>query len=157
MIARKQGSTRMGTTLTAAWLFARRAAWVHVGDSRLYVLSNGKLRRVTTDQTGNEFARRDAKTPISDGDRLAQNFIYGSRGLGDDARLRLDAGVDSGTLDLGPEDRLLLCTDGITSVLDDTTIAAALRDTDIDAAPRRLLDAALEKQSRDNVTAIVVG
>jgi len=156
-IARAQGSVRMGTTLTAVWLFGQRAAWVHVGDSRLYVLRAGKLDRVTSDQTRGEFARRDSRTPVSDGDRLAQNFIYGSRGLGDDERLRLDAGKDSGTLDLLPGDRLLLCSDGITSVLDDPTIEATLQEADIAASPKTLVERALERESRDNVTAIVVG
>jgi protein phosphatase len=146
----------MGTTLTAAWVFERRAAWVHVGDSRLYFLRATKLSRLTTDQTGNEFARRDSRTPTSDGDRLAQNFIYGSRGLGDSARLRLDAGVDSGLLDLLPGDRLLLCTDGISGALDDRTIEATLCDADADVAPRALQERAIERGGRDNVTALVV-
>ncbi len=152
-----QGSVRMGTTLTAAWVLDRRAAWVHVGDSRLYLLRDDKLSRLTTDHTQNEFARRDSRTPVSDGDRLAQTFIYGSRGLGGDERLRLDVGKDSGQLDLLAGDRLLLCTDGITSVLDDATIEATLGEADVSAAPRSLLKLALDRESRDNVTALVVG
>lgn len=156
-IAAAQGSVRMGTTLTAVWMFGHRAAWVHIGDSRLYLMRGGKLTRLTTDQTRNEFARRDSRTPVSDGDYLAQNFIYGSRGLGDDAHLRLDAGVDSGLLDLLANDRLLLCTDGITTVLDDATIEATLRDSEVKAAPRTLFERAVARDSKDNITAIVVG
>jgi len=155
-IAAARGQVRMGTTLTAAWLIDRRAAWVHVGDSRLYLMRDGKLTRMTTDQTRNEFARRDSRTPTSDGDRLAQNFIYGSRGLGENARLRLDWGVDSGQLDVLPGDRLLLCTDGITSALDDPTIETTLRAVGGDAAPLALKDRAVERDGRDNITALVL-
>jgi protein phosphatase len=77
--------------------------------------------------------------------------------LGDDKGLRLDAGVDSGMMELTAGDRLLLCTDGITSVLDDRTIEATLQEDDIPAIPNRLVSRAMERETTDNLTAIVVG
>jgi serine/threonine protein phosphatase PrpC len=155
--ARSDGPVGMGTTLTAAWLINGRAAWAHVGDSRLYLYRERKLIQLTCDHTRNEFARRDGRPPLPDGDHLAQNFIYGSRGLGDNAALRLEQGLDNGAEDLRNGDRLLLCTDGLTSVVDDGRIGRTLEEHDHPEAAAAALHAlALERGSRDNVTAMVV-
>lgn len=155
--ARTHGPVKMGTTLTAVWLFERFAAWAQVGDSRLYHLHDGQLLRVTRDQTRNEFARRDSRAAVAEGHRLAQNFIYGSRGLGDDAALRLEVGKDSGIFMVEPGDRLLLCTDGLSGVVDDTSIGEVLRHTpDPQAAALACMDRAIARGSTDNVTALVI-
>jgi protein phosphatase len=155
--AARQGPVQMGTTLTAVWILGSHAAWIQVGDSRMYLLRAGELSRVTADQTRNEFARREGRPRASDGDHLAQNFIYGSRGLGDDTKLRLDPGVDHGVLPLSPGDRLLLCTDGVTGVLDDAALRRTLTtEPTAEAAVRRLVAEALRLESTDNATALVV-
>lgn len=154
--AAANGPVRMGTTLTAVWIIGARAAWTHVGDSRLYLLRDGQLKRMTTDHTRNEFARRDGRPVTADGDHLAQTFIYGSRGLGHDNALRLDHGLDSGVEELRAGDRLLLCTDGVYVALDEPAIAAALGGGDARATARRVVDEALRKDSLDNVTALIV-
>jgi protein phosphatase len=155
--ARGDGPVGMGTTLTAVWVVNGVAAWAHVGDSRLYLLRARTLTQLTADHTRNEFARRDGRPPLPDGDHLAQNFIYGSRGLGDNAALRLEQGLDNGAEELQVGDRLLLCSDGLTTVVDDGRIARTLIEHDHpEAAARALLALALERGSRDNVTALVV-
>ena len=153
--AREQGEVRLGTTLTVVWLLDDRAAWVHVGDSRLYLCRDGDLRRITADQTRGEFARRDGGAT---GDAtLVQSFIFGSRGLGDDASLRLDEGLDAGTLDLEAGDQLLLCTDGLWGAVDDASLADALQHTtDAQAAAIACMERAMARGSTDNITVIVV-
>lgn len=155
--ARQDGPVGMGTTLTAAWLVNGQAAWAHVGDSRLYLHRNHKLLQLTTDHTRNEFARRDGRPTTPDGDHLVQTFIYGSRGLGDNAALRLEQGRDSGAEVLHAGDRLLLCSDGLTSVVDDEKINQVLSEIqDPQAAAEHLRDLAVKHGSRDNITVLVV-
>jgi protein phosphatase len=155
--AKSDGPVGMGTTLTAVWLVNGQAAWAQVGDSRLYLYRKGKLIQLTSDQTRNEFARRDGRPTVPDGDHLAQNFIYGSRGLGDNAALRLEQGLDNGAEPLEAGDRLLLCSDGLTTVVDDGRIGRTLEEhSEPTPAAQALRELALDRGSRDNVTAIVV-
>lgn len=151
------GPVKMGTTLSVVWLLDGRAWWVHVGDSRIYHWRGGRLTRVTRDQTRGEFALRDSRPTPSNAHYLSQNFIYGSRGLGDDALLRIDRGIDTGSFGLLPGDRLVLCSDGLTSRVDDTWIADAVQNVpDPNACSVALLERAIAHQSDDNVTVMVV-
>lgn len=155
--ATEDGPVKMGTTLTAAWFVHGTMAWAHVGDSRLYLFRGGNLLQLTTDQTRNEFARRDGLPLTRDGEHLVQNFIYGSRGLGDNAELRLEHGLDSGAEVLYEGDRVLLCTDGITTGLKHQALLEILG---MDRHPQEvvelLTERAIKSGTRDNVTAILV-
>ncbi len=154
---RSAGPVTMGTTLTAIWLLGGNAAWTQVGDSRFYHFSTeDRLRLVTRDQTRNEFATRDGRPVSPEGEHLAQNFIYGSRGLGDDSRLRIERGRDAGIEPVEVGDRLLLCSDGLSGCVDDTEMAALLRDNlDPQAAAQALTDRAIERGATDNITVLV--
>ncbi|MBX2800061.1 MAG: protein phosphatase 2C domain-containing protein [Myxococcales bacterium] len=155
--ANKDGAVAMGTTLTVAWLVHGTVAWANVGDSRLYLFRAGDLVQLSSDQTRNEFARRDGRPTTDDGDHLVQNFIYGSRGLGDDPAIRLDHGLDSGAEILHAHDRLLLCTDGVTNALSRDEVCRVLHDVaDPQQAAEQLRRVAMERGSRDNITAVVV-
>jgi serine/threonine protein phosphatase PrpC len=157
LAARSEGPVEMGTTVTAAWLVDGKCCWAQVGDSRLYLFRNGRLIQLTADQTRNEFARRDGRPRTPDGEHLVQNFIYGSRGMGDNTSLRLEQGLDSGAEVLHLGDRLLLCSDGLTGAVPDEVIALTLaRFPEPQACAARLEELALERGSRDNVTAVVV-
>jgi len=150
------GEVKMGTTLTVVWIVEDRAYWAHVGDSRLYHWREGRLTRITRDQTREEFAMRDGR-PIPTHPRyLAQNFIFGSRGLGDDASLRIDRGLDTGALTLRPGDRLLLSSDGLHGRLDDALLADTLENVPApQACAVALAERAIAWQSDDNITALV--
>lgn len=151
------GTVKMGTTLTVAWIIHTKVYWAHVGDSRLYHWRHGRLTRISRDQTRSEFARRDARPVPPHPLHLSQNFIYGSRGLGDDAGLRIDRGVDTGCFSLRPGDRLLLCTDGLSGRIEDPWIADVLRNVpDPAAASVMLMERALAHQSDDNITIVTL-
>lgn len=153
----EHGPVNSGTTLTAAWILGDHAYWVHVGDSRLYHYRDGALRRLTRDHTRKEFAARDGREYLSDRDYLVQSFVFGSRGLGHDEDLRIDAGTDTGAVKLAVGDRLLLCTDGVTGVVPDHRLRDALMDApEPGACASWLVDRAMAKGTDDNVTAIVV-
>lgn len=155
--ATEDGPVSMGTTLTAAWFVHGTMAWAHVGDSRLYLYRGGELLQLTTDQTRNEFARRDGLPLTRDGEHLVQNFIYGSRGLGDNTELRLEHGLDSGAEVLYPGDLLLLCTDGLTTGLKHEALKEILAmGREPQEAANLLCERAMKSGARDNVSAILV-
>ncbi len=151
------GKVKMGTTLTVAWIIGGRLYWAHVGDSRLYHWRDGRIAQVSRDQTRGEFARRDRRVPPQHAEHLAQNFIYGSRGLGDDTALRIDKGVDTGSFLLRPGDRVLLCTDGLSGRVEDAWIADLVRNVpEPTACAVTLMERAIASESDDNITALVL-
>jgi len=153
----EKGSANMGTTLTTAWLLGGAGHWAHVGDSRLYVFRGNELRLVSRDHTRKEFGRRLGINNPAHAHTLVQNFIYGSRGLGTNAEIRLDLGTDTGTIPLQADDRLLLCTDGITGFLSDHGVFEGLRAVaDPAATATWLAEQAMAAGSDDNLTAIVI-
>jgi protein phosphatase len=154
---RASGAVNLGTTLTAAWIVGRVAAWVHIGDSRLYRASLRRFERWTLDQTRNEFARRDGIPTRPEWDTLAQSFLFGSRGLGDNSAIRLDRGLDFGRERLDDGDRLVLLSDGVWEAFDDGDLADRVLEA---ATPQGLVDGlvaeAVARGARDNVTAVTV-
>jgi protein phosphatase len=150
------GVVKMGTTLTLLWVVGGRVYWTHVGDSRLYVVRDGRMLTVTRDQTRAEFARRDGRPEPQHPHHLSQNFLYGSRGLGHDESLRIDRGVDTGSFTLRARDRLLLCSDGLHGFVDESAIHSALTTGDAQGAADALVRAAFAANSEDNVTALVL-
>jgi serine/threonine protein phosphatase PrpC len=151
------GQRRMpGTTLSLLRVTGDRAAWVNVGDSRVYRLRTGRLEQLSRDHTRNEFHRRDGTAETPDGDRLCQAFILGSRGLGFDSMVRLEPGIDADTVLLRSGDVFLLSSDGVHGSLDGEAMAACLATPDPQVAADQLRDAALSAGSTDNLTAVVV-
>jgi protein phosphatase len=146
--ARASGLWGMGTTLTLALSLSDALLVAHVGDSPAYLFRDGRLRRLTRDHTvGQQLADIDPEAA----DRLRHvltRCIGGTAGRGsepDVVRHRLAAG-----------DRLLLCTDGLTDMVDDAAIAEELgRGTSSDEVCRALVDLALANGGKDNVTAVV--
>ena len=151
------GEVKMGCTLTVAWMLGERVYWAHVGDSRLYHWRDDRITRISRDQTREEFANRDRRPAPSHPRYLAQNFIFGSRGLGNDAALRIDPGLDTGCFTLRPGDRLLLSSDGLHGRLDDAQIGHTLSHVpQAQACAAALCDRAIAHQSDDNITALVL-
>lgn len=154
--AAQTGPVTLGTTLTVGWILGPHLHWVHVGDSRIYLVRGGKAFQLSADHTRNEFARRDGRPPVAEGDRLAQSFIFGSRGLGNDQGLRIEKGIDAGTEPLEVGDLVLLCSDGLHGSVTGPNLSALLDPgADPQVIAKRLLAAALAAGSSDNVTAIV--
>jgi PPM family protein phosphatase len=154
--AAEHGPVRMGTTLTSAWVIGGQLAWTHVGDSRLYLCRDGELETLTRDHTRGEFARRDGRPVGNDQGFLAQNFIYGSRGIGDDAAIRVDPGLDSGSFPLLLGDRLLLCSDGLSAFVDEERILDVLRHRpEPQAAASMLMERASASGSDDNISVLI--
>jgi len=144
--------TGMGTTITAMMTTQDSAQIVHVGDSRAYLLREGRLRRLTQDHTVVDRLAREGKIPADEVDRHPQRSVL-ERALG----VGPEVDVDVQLLDVRPGDRLLLCTDGLTSMLDDDEIREILlTESDPQTAAQALIDAALAAGGKDNVTAVIV-
>jgi PPM family protein phosphatase len=144
--------TGMGSTLTLALAVGRTLFIAHVGDSRAYLLRNEELQQLTEDHTlANELIARGALQPGEPLSPRLKHVITNAIG-GSDTGVRVE--VTRATLE--PGDRLLLCTDGLTDLLDDDTIATVLTEHPTAAeACDRLVEMANDRGGHDNVTAVV--
>jgi protein phosphatase len=123
----------------------------HAGDSRCYLHTAGGLRQLTTDHT---FAAEMARTGLLDGPRENHPWRHVVTNLlgGTTPGVRAEVHV----LDVHAGDVLLLCSDGLSEMVPDESIAAILgADSCPEAACRRLIDEANRRGGRDNVTAVV--
>src|SRR3989440_6179114 len=123
----------MGTTLTAVYLDDSELAIAHVGDSRAYLFRDGKLSRLTQDHSlVEELVRRGKLTEEQAAEHPQRSII--TRALGPEP----DVDVDTWTYPVRAGDVLLLCSDGLTSMITEEQVAAVLGDTDVleDAAKR---------------------
>jgi protein phosphatase len=142
----------MGTTVTAAIVDAagEEVGIGHVGDSRAYRLRGGKLERLTRDHSLVEEMRRKGQITEAQAEDHPQRSII-TRALGPDPEVE----VDVQTVPATPGDVFLLCSDGLTTMLDDARIGRLLAGaTSLEAAVRTLIDEANRAGGRDNITAL---
>jgi PPM family protein phosphatase len=145
----------MGTTVTAAAVAADRVLQLaHVGDSRAYLLRPGApLRQLTTDHTVVEEAVERGLLTRRQAAVHPQRGVV-TRAVGLDPEVRVDLPEP---LALAPGDQVLLCSDGLTEVVDDDQIAGVLADrADGDDACRALIAAANQAGGPDNVTVVLL-
>ena len=143
----------MGTTLTAVALEGESTALLgHVGDSRAYLMRDGAVTQVTDDHSLVEQLVREGRLRPEEAQNHPQRAII-TRALGIDAAVD----VDTYRVELRPGDRLLICSDGLTNMLSDQTIAATLhRHADPQQAAETLVDMANQAGGDDNITVIVL-
>ena len=142
----------MGTTLTAVRILGRHLQIVHVGDSRAYLLREERLSRLTRDHTYVQLLIDSGELSKEEAARYsARHLLVNALG-----GLNEEVEVDVDHLKVASGDRLLLCTDGLTDLVDDDTIRQVLIECRESAeACRRLVDVALERGGKDNVTVVV--
>jgi protein phosphatase len=142
----------MGTTLTLAFASGRSLFVVHAGDSRCYLLRDGQLRQLTEDHTVvGELARHGALTPAQAQHHPFRHVVTNVLG-GKESSLRIDVQ----RIDLKPGDVVLLCSDGLSDMLDNEQIAKILAAVpEPEATCARLVAAANEAGGKDNITALV--
>lgn len=142
--------TGMATTLTAVVTDGERFGLAHVGDSRGYLFRDGRLARLTRDDTYvqrlvEEGTILEDEVPTHPWRNVVLRSINGTASQPSDVS----------TLDLGTGDRVLLASDGLTDLVPDTMVAELLARYDDDAAAEALLDAALAAGGSDNVTCLL--
>ncbi len=142
----------MGTTLTVAYSFCCDLIIAHVGDSRAYLFRKDSLHRLTRDHTlAQDLADRGSIPPEAVARHRYRHVLTNVLG-GHSNRVE----TELQQLKLADRDRLLLCSDGLTDMVDDVSITNVLRTTeDSKAASRKLLDLALEAGGKDNITILL--
>lgn len=139
----------MGSTLTAAVLYKNMVSWIHVGDSRLYLLHNKEIKQITRDQNF-------IQDLIDDGTiTLEQAKTHPLRNVLDQCVGCDEIEPDTGAFNLMKDDRILICSDGLTKHLSDLQIKSILAENTVWEAGRQLISTALEMGGTDNVTVIV--
>jgi protein phosphatase len=143
----------MGTTLTMAFHLGAQVCIIHVGDSRAYLHREAELHQLTKDHTMTaEMVRSGAlRADQAAGHRfrhVVTNVLGGPE---------LGVKVEARAFEAQPNDRLLLCSDGLTEEVTNEAIAAVLEaQAEPEAAAKMLLAKAIEGSAKDNITAVVV-
>lgn len=146
------GKSGMGCTATCALIDNNRMAVAHVGDSRLYVLHAGTLVRVTHDHSFVE-ELVDAGEITADEARVHPSRSVITRALGSDP----DMYADHFTLGVEKGDRIIICSDGLSSMVPDRTIEdLAVSSATPQQAVDNLVAQALAEGGHDNVTVMVI-
>lgn len=142
----------MGTTMTIAWNLGADMFLAHVGDSRAYLYRLGQLHQLTRDHT--------LAQALADRGQIRQEDVASNR-----QRHVLTQTLGGGNTEVNPEvqhlhladgDCILLCTDGLTEMVNEAAIADILaRGESAETSCRRLVDLALKNGGKDNVTALL--
>lgn len=148
----RKAHTDMGTTLVGALLIGGEAFVANIGDSRCYRLSRGELRQITTDHSlverliaAGTITREEARV------HPQRNYIY--RTVGDKPQVD----VDIFKVSLKPDDMLILCSDGLSGMVEDPQIQeAVLSSRDLQAACEKLIQLANTAGGDDNISVVVV-
>ena len=148
-----QAYTRMGTTIVGLLVDHSRVVIGHVGDSRLYLVAGGRLEQLTHDDSwaATVLANDPALRPADLARHPMRNVLTNVLG----AREQVDVHVREREVRGG--DVMLLSSDGLHGALDEEALRDILIETpDVEQAARLLVETALDRGSRDNVTALVV-
>lgn len=141
----------MGTTVVLVLLYQNHAYVAHVGDSRLYRCRDSKLSQLTRDHSYiQEMVDRGELSPDQARQHPDRNFI--TRAVG----VQWDVDIDLHILELKPGDRLLLCTDGLSSTCPDEQIERVLQQETIEEAAEILIQLANQGGGHDNITVVIV-
>jgi len=148
----ESGFRDMGATLVIVLLRKGRCFVANIGDSRAYRLRKGKMAQLTRDHSViSELIEKGHIEPEEAANHHARGQITRYVGMEEKARSHVRS------FTLKKSDRLLLCTDGLTDMLDDSKIAAILKaEPDPQAACKSLVSAANKAGGHDNVTTLVI-
>jgi protein phosphatase len=150
--AQSLGAGRMGTTLTAASVIGRTLYLAHIGDSRAYLIRSARARCLTEDHTTvGDLVRLKVLAPDKVRTHAQRSVLTKGIGLG----LFVQPDLTEHTLREG--DQLILCSDGVWSVIEDDEFAElAAEARSAHELSTTLIDLALARQTDDNVSAITV-
>lgn len=142
----------MGTTVVAACCDGKALHVANVGDSRLYVIGKKKIRQITRDHSWvEEMVRRGGLDREAAKTHPDKNIITRAVGAEDTVR------TDFFTVELDEDDLVLMCTDGLTNMLEDDEILNVVESArDIVEMAESLVNAANEKSGRDNISVILI-
>ncbi len=140
----------MGTTLSVLWRFGKYAYIAHVGDSRIYRLREGNLEQITQDHSlVEELVRARIITKEQAKTHPRRNVI--TRALGTQGENQPDLLA----ADIQKDDVWLLCSDGLSGMVEDADIRRVLMEYSLEEAADKLIDLALKAGGKDNVTLVL--
>ncbi|QMV40256.1 Stp1/IreP family PP2C-type Ser/Thr phosphatase [Cohnella cholangitidis] len=143
----------MGTTVVAALVEGSTGLIGHIGDSRAYRLRAGRLEQLTEDHTlVNELTKSGQLSPEEAAHHPRRNVL--TRALGTDREVEVDVQF----IDWQLGDRILLCSDGLSGLVEDSVIEATLGDSGshLEQQAEKLIDLALAAGGDDNITVVLV-
>lgn len=144
----------MGTTVVGALFSAKKRKMFigHVGDSRAYRVRSGEIKQMTRDHSlVNDYLLAMPELTEEQRSELPKNVI--TRALGMQEQVTVDLQSD----EVQPGDLYILCSDGLSGMIEDDEILGVVRDqSDLDSACRRLIALANEHGGEDNITAVIV-
>lgn len=150
-VARDPSLEGMGTTMTLLVIDGDVATLAHVGDSRAYLLRQDELSQLTEDHTvAAEYVAMGQLSAEEAGSHPQRHMLTKTLGL---TRF---VNVDEYKVDLSRGDRILICSDGLTEMVDDMTIARTLSSGTPDEVVWKLVELANEAGGVDNITVVVV-
>jgi serine/threonine protein phosphatase PrpC len=151
VVGKTPGLAGMGTTLTALLLAKKRAYLAHIGDSRAYLFRSGELIQMTNDHSVvAEQVRAGLLTAGEARSSPYRHVITRALGIVD------DAAPDLVERPVQANDTFLLCSDGLTEMVDDVGIRRVLSRPSPADAVKKLIEAANSRGGVDNITAVVV-
>jgi len=142
----------MGTTVVVALFYDNRFTVAHVGDSRLYRLRDGQLEQLTRDHSlMQELIDRGFYTPEQARNSLNKNLV--TRAIGIDSTVQIDIQEDVAMVD----DIYLLCSDGVTDMIENDLIKQAMIENsdDLEKAADEIIRLANEHGGKDNISALL--
>ena len=141
----------MGTTVTAALFDGDTAYVAHVGDSRCYLLRQGRIYQISEDHSlVNEQLKAGAITNDEARGSRFRNIITRSVGFEEEVL------VDMMGLDIEPGDKMVICCDGLSNLVQDHEILKIVEETPLEETPGKLVALANDRGGDDNITVIVV-
>ena len=148
----KPGFSGMGSTLVMALVRDGVALVAHLGDSRAYILRNGVLRMLTRDHSVVQFLYDSGEITSDEMEKHpARNQITRYVGMGGEAE------AEARAFPLAPGDRILLCSDGLTGMVDEARITTALLgEPDTELACNKLVNLANDSGGKDNITVVIL-
>lgn len=141
----------MGTTCVAAYVNSKTAFIANVGDSRAYVITDTGLKRITTDHNVASLLFEQGKISEAEIDSHPQRHML-VRAVGVEKTVQTDTFI----LDYEDKISLLLCSDGLSGYCSDSEIYDVISKTPFDTVADELINLALEKGGRDNITVAVI-
>ena len=150
--AQQLGAGRMGTTLTAAYIFWNRLYLIHVGDSRAYLIRNGRAVCLSADHTTvGDMVRSKLLSPDKIRTHAQRSVLTKAIGVS----LFVQPDITEHRLQEG--DHLILCSDGIWSVIPDEDFARAVADAySMEDIGQRLVKLAIQNETDDNASVVVI-
>lgn len=144
------GMAGMGTTMVVCTVVGEYAYVANVGDSRLYLIANDQIKQITQDHSLiAEMVRMGELTPEQGANHPDKNII--TRAVGTSEQIK----VDFFDMRLEAGNKIVMCSDGLYNMVDNSRICEIVRGNDAETAVRLLIDEANKNGGRDNIGVVV--